>query len=261
MVLKVQGLSFGYNSRPVLKDVHLGAECGEVTSLIGPNAAGKTTLLRCIVGILKVGAGKIWLEGKEIGDLNRAEIAKRMAYVPQDEHPCFPSTVFDSVLIGRRQYLGWKPAERDIDMVCDVLDILGLAGNALRDSMELSGGEKQKMHIARALVQESKILLLDEPTSNLDLRHQLEVMETVRRLARERGFAVLMAIHDVNLAARFSDGVIMLKDGRIFAAGCSQDVLTAENMKSVYGVDAAVIDVDGVPYVVAHRALDEVEHI
>lgn len=255
MKLKIQGLDFRYNSKLVLKDITLEVGEEEILTLLGPNGSGKTTLLRCIMRILNPDKGYILINGRQISKIKRRELAKRMACVPQSEPDNFPTTVFDAILIGRRPYLNWNPSIKDFKIVSEVLHLLELEEFVLRDLNELSGGEKQKVLIARAIVQEPEIMLLDEPTSNLDLRHQLEVLEIIKYLVKKRTISVIMAMHDLNLASKYSDKLVMLKNGKIFSTGTPKQVITPENIKSVYGVEATVYNQSQTPYVVAKKSL------
>ena len=255
MKLKVQGLNFRYNSKLVLKDITLEVGEGEILTLLGPNGSGKTTLLRCIMRILNPDKGYILIDGRQISKIKRRELAKRIACVPQSEPDNFPTTVFDAVLIGRRPYLNWNPSIKDFKIVSEVLHLLELEEFVLRDLNELSGGEKQKVLIARGIVQEPEIMLLDEPTSNLDLRHQLEVLEIIKYLVKKRTISVIMAMHDLNLASKYSDKLVMLKNGKIFSTGTPKQVITPENIKSVYGVEATVYNQSQIPYVMAKKSL------
>lgn len=239
MKLEVLGVEFSYNSKRVLKNVSFSLESGEVGGVIGPNGSGKTTLLRCINKILEPKKGSILIEGEVLNSLKRGEIAKRIGYVPQIESSSFPSTVFDAVLLGRKPHINWKPRPKDLKLVSDVIDMLGLKELAMRDINELSGGQRQKVIIARAFAQEPEVLLLDEPTSNLDLKHQLEVFNLVRRVVKDNQLSAVVAIHDLNLAARYCDKLIIMNDGKVFAAG-SVDILTPENIESVYNVKVSV---------------------
>lgn len=250
MKLKVKGICFRYGSREVLRDVELEARPGEVLSIIGPNGAGKSTLLRCINRILKPYLGTVYLDGKELFNLKAQERARMMGYVPQASGEVFPCTVFETVLMGRRPHLSWGVEKGDLEVVGEVLHRMGLMGFAERYLYELSGGEKQKVLIARALAQEPDVLLLDEPTSNLDVKHQLEVLELVREAAKQQGKCVLMVMHDLNMAVRFSDQLLMLKNGLVFAAGNPQAVLTPENIKAVYEVEAMVMTTGLGPHVI-----------
>lgn len=241
MKLNIRGVEFRYDSSPVLKGVSMEVEKGEILSLIGPNGSGKSTLLRCINRIIDPQKGAVFIDGENISSLGRREIAKLIGYVPQASSQSFPTTVFDTVLMGRRPHISWTPSGHDFEVVSEVLNLLGINEFALRDINELSGGERQKVIIARAVAQEAEVLLLDEPTSHLDLRHQLEVLELIGKLAKQRGITVILALHDLNLAARYSSKIIMLKEGRVHAIGTPEEVITKENIKRVYGVKSEII--------------------
>jgi len=231
----------------------------EVLSLVGPNGCGKTTLIKCVCGILRP-EGTILLGEEEVGSMSRRDVARFIGYVPQSTTSVLSTTVFDTILMGRKPHMGWRVADEDIDRVVEVMKLLSIEEFALRDFSELSGGQKQRVLIARALCQEPEVLLLDEPTSNLDIKHQLEVMETIRSLVKRTGISALMAIHDLNLAARFSDTLVMLKDGKVHAKGDPFSLLTSKNIKTIFGVEAVVMrDLDR-PYVVPLRSLDG-EHL
>ena len=235
MKLKVKNVEFGYNSTLVLEGVSMDLDSSEIIGIVGPNGAGKSTLIRCIDRILTPGGGTILLDENDISNMTRMEIAKRMGYVPQTTTRVFPATVFDTVLMGRRPHLGWKSSDADVDKVLEILELLGIMEFAMRDFNEISGGQQQKVLIARALAQEADILLLDEPTSNLDIRHQLEVMEIMTNIVHRKKISAVMAIHDLNLATRYTTRILMLNGGRIFAVGDPESVLTAENIRRAYG--------------------------
>ena len=253
MKLKVKEMEFSYASTPVLENVCMELAPSEILGIVGPNGAGKSTLLRCIDRILKPQRGSILLDGQEIKEMSRMEIARRMGYVPQTSTRVFPATVFDTVLMGRRPHLGWRSNEQDVEKVLEVLKLLDIVEFALRDFNEISGGQQQKVLIARALAQEADILLLDEPTSNLDIRHQLEAMDIIKKLVKEKGISAIMAIHDLNLGSRYSDRIIMLNSGKIFSAGDPESALTPENIEHIYGVEVKVSNHDGRPYIVPIR--------
>jgi len=229
-------IAFKYGTRSVLKEVSFTVNKGEICSLLGNNGAGKSTLLKCILGFLRPGRGRVFLDGKDLSSMNRTELARRMGYVPQMDMIPARLTVFDTILMGRRPHIIWEARPRDLEVVGSVIETLGLQELSLRYLDELSGGELQKVAIARALAQEPEILLLDEPTSNLDPKNEVEVMEIVKYAVEERGMAALIAIHDVNLALRFSDRFVLLKDGCVLASG-GPEVIVPTSLKEVYGTD------------------------
>ena len=255
MKLKIKDVEFSYASTPILKNVCMELQPSEVLGIVGPNGAGKSTLLRCIDRILKPQRGSILLDGQEVKDMSRMEIARRLGYVPQTSTRVFPATVFDTVLMGRRPHLGWRSNEKDVEKVLEILKLLGIMEFALRDFNEISGGQQQKVLIARALAQEAGVLLLDEPTSNLDIKHQLEAMDIIKKLVKETGISAVMAIHDLNLGSRYSDRIIMLNGGSIFDAGSPSSVLNPESIKQVYGVEAVVREEAGRPYIVPMKPI------
>ncbi len=238
--LIINKLSFNYPGFPVLKDVELEVGAGEVLSIVGPNGSGKSTLLKCINRILKTRKNTVLIDGKCTHKIGLKELSKIMGYVPQTSTSVFPFTVFDVVLMGRKPHINWKLSERDNEIVAEVLDFMGIGELAMRHFNELSGGEQQKVVIARALAQQPQLLLLDEPTSSLDIRHQLEILCILKSLTESKERTVIMAIHDLNLASRFSDKLIMLKQGQIFAVGSPELVLTENNIAAVYGVQSRV---------------------
>jgi iron complex transport system ATP-binding protein len=238
-MLQARGVCFSYGRRAVLRGIDLGVKEGELCSVLGNNGAGKSTLLKCLAGILHPRRGAIYLGGDDRTSLGRREAARRLAYVSQGNGRQARLTVFDAVLMGRRPYITWGVEARDLEVVERVIEALELEELVLRGVDELSGGEYQKVIIARALAQEPRVLLLDEPTSNLDLRNQLEVMQTVRRAVEERGISALMAIHDLNLALRFSDSFLLLHGGVVLASG-GREVISPDNIESTYGVRVRV---------------------
>ncbi|MCI5130443.1 MAG: ABC transporter ATP-binding protein [Candidatus Electrothrix sp. EH2] len=246
-------MGFSYGDSPVLKEMCLELGKAEVLGIVGPNGSGKSTLIRCIDRILKPQKGSIHLDQKEMKHMDRMEIAKRLGYVPQNAPRTFPITVFDTVLMGRRPHLGWYSGEKDRKKVVEALKRLDIDHMALRDFNELSGGEQQRVLIARALAQEADVLLLDEPTSNLDIRHQLEVMDIMRALVVEKGLSAIVVIHDLNLASKYTDRVIMMNRGRIFASGDPVSVFTPRNIAHIYGVEALVRNENGALYILPQR--------
>ncbi|KDE55887.1 ABC transporter ATP-binding protein [Methanoculleus sp. MH98A] len=248
MILSVDGLAFDYRSTPALSDVRFALGRNEVLSILGPNGVGKTTLLKCINTILTPKNGAILIDGREVLALNRVEIAREIGYVPQR---CETGrlTVFDAILLGRRPHIRWNISENDLKVVDAAIRRLNLEALSLRYIDEISGGELQKVSVARAFVQEPRLLLLDEPTSSLDLKNQLDILRIVREAVREQPVSAVMTMHDLNLALRYSDGFIFLKEGTIFAAGGSE-VVTPAMLREVYGVHVIVERHKGIPVVI-----------
>ncbi|HSA38285.1 MAG TPA: ABC transporter ATP-binding protein [Methanoregula sp.] len=238
MILNVADLSFRYNSHPVLQDVGCTASPGEIVAILGPNGAGKTTLLRCLNAMLRPRTGTIMLGEQDILSLSRREIAQSMAYVPQHIEP--PKvTAFDAILLGRRPWIGWDMRRDDVLKVQSIIDQLGLANLAMRHVDAMSGGELQKVAIARALVQEPRVLLLDEPTSSLDLKNQHGIMQFIRSIVRIHRLTALMTMHDLNLALHYADKFVLVKEGRVFGAG-GEEIITPEMIEEVYGIPVTI---------------------
>ncbi|MFO8020012.1 MAG: ABC transporter ATP-binding protein [Promethearchaeia archaeon] len=236
----MKNLKFAYEENPVLNDINFQIPRGEFIGVVGPNGSGKSTLLKNIIGILEPQEGEIILNGKGLGDCSGREIAKKIGYVPQNNNRIFPTTVFDTVLMGRKPYINWMETTHDKKIVAEALELLNLGEFALRHINELSGGERQKVFIARALVQQPEYFILDEPTNNLDLRHKLEVLNILEQFT-EMNASVIVAIHDLNLALQFCKRIIILKKGRIFADG-DKNVLSRETIEEVYGVSVNFIE-------------------
>lgn len=250
MSIHVKNLSFNYGKASVLKHINLQVADGEVVSLVGPNGAGKSTLLKCVNRILKTSDGTILIDGEDVKRLNLKKLARIFGYVPQTALHTFPATVFDTVLLGRRPYVDWVVSPENRDIVYEMLVLMDLDHLALRQFNELSGGEQQRALIARALAQEPRVLLLDEPTSNLDLKHQLEVLDHVVAIVREKEVSVIMAIHDLNLASQYSDRIIFLRRGEIYMSGTPKEALVSRNIRTVYEVEAMVNNDSGRPHIV-----------
>ena len=240
MGLSVEGLTFSYGKKTVLREVSFEVPSGCVLGLLGPNGTGKTTLLKAVGALHRPKSGRCLLDGEDLLSMSTAARAKRAAYVPQSTHAPFPARVIDIVMLGRMPFLRYSPTQRDKEIAAGALSRLGLEELAFRDIGALSGGERQRVLIARALAQQPKLLLLDEPTSSLDLKNQLQTMGLVRDLAREEKLTAVISIHDLNLAALFCDRFLMLKEAQVFAFGGAEEVLPSANIKSVYGVEAEV---------------------
>ncbi len=257
MNIAVQQVTFSYKSTKNLNAISLQLNKSEVLGLIGPNGSGKTTLIKCINKILEPKQGTILLGEQEIKKLSRTQIANHIGYVPQSStYNQDTITVFEVVMMGRRPHVTWQSSEKDAEKVWSTLKALDIEHLAMRNFYELSGGEQQRILMARALAQEAKVLLLDEPTSSLDIKHQLEVMELTRQLVKTENLSAMMAIHDLNLAARFCDKIVMLKQGKIYAAGTAQSVLNVENIKAVYDVQVEINYSHNIPYVIPLSAIN-----
>jgi len=242
MKLSVKEIDFYYDSIKVLENVTFEVGEREILGIVGPNGSGKTTLLRCINMVLKPKIGTILINDKSIFKLDRKEIAKKIGVVPQNSTIYFPFTVFDIVLMGRTPHLDRldKESPKDLEIAKVAMEITNTLHLADRLIDEISGGEKQRVIIARALTQEPKILLLDEPTLHLDINHQLEILKLVKKLAKKSRLVVILVSHDLNLASRYCDKLMLLSLGRIYSIGSPKDVLTPENIKKVYNVDVEV---------------------
>lgn len=241
-LLEVEDLTFAYNGRPVLVGVSLRLMQGEILALVGPNGAGKSTLIRLAAGLLRPGGGKVRLFGSPPQNWSPRELARMVALVPQGAYIPPTFTVWESVLLGRTPYLGFLgiPRERDRRAARRALEQVGAADLTDRFVGQLSGGERQRVLLARALAQEPHCLLLDEPTTHLDIHHQVAILSLIRRMASEEGIAVLVVLHDLNLAATFADRLALLVDGRLLALGDPREVLRQERLTAVYG-DAVVV--------------------
>lgn len=249
MVLKIEGLECGYGRRSVVKGADLVVDNGEVAALLGPIGSGKTTLIKCILGIARVFRGSVNIDGVHLSRASRRDWSRLVAYVSQSLERPLGMRAIDIVLLGRLPHIGFRYNDRDYEIAYKALGELGISHLAHRSVNELSGGEYQLIHLARALAQGARVLLLDEPVSNLDIKHQVVVMEKIREAARDKGVSVLMSMHDVNLALKYSDSVVFMRGGKIVARGPPQ-VVGPAIIKEVYDVDAKVVWLDGEPKVV-----------
>jgi iron complex transport system ATP-binding protein len=252
MTLQVQHVSFGYDAGREslgeatrsfsLCDVSVTVQRGSLTGLLGPNGCGKTTLLKLMAGVLRPREGSITLDGRAIDAISRRELARHIAVVPQETHPAFDYSVLEMVLMGRHPHLGAFQLEGpdDIAIAHDALSATGTSHLAGRAYMTLSGGEKQRVVIASALAQVPEVLLLDEPTASLDLQYQMEVASLLGRLNQDRGVSMVLATHDLNLAASLCDWLVLVRSGRVVAHGPTREVLTAAMIQQLYDVEADV---------------------
>ena len=246
--LKNIGFAYDKNAAPVLRDVSFTLADGQCASVLGNNGAGKSTLLKCIDRILRPQSGQVLINGQDVFTLSANDMARQVAYVAQNARSS-DLLVFDTVLLGRRPYIRWDVSEHDREVVSALLERMKLTHLAMRPLSHLSGGEAQKVLLARALAQEPRLLLLDEPTSNLDPRNQHEVMQLVREIAEERNICVITVLHDLNLAIRYSDRFLLLKDSGVYASG-GAECMTPENIEAVYSMHVHIIEHRGIPVVV-----------
>ena len=244
MMLTVNELKFMYRNKDVLKEIGFSIEQGQVIAVLGPNGVGKTTLLKCLNRILKAREGTVMLDEENLLSLGTMDIARRVGYVPQRVETG-RLTAFDAVLLGRRPHIGWDITTRDIAIVDAIFRRLGMESLRLSYIDEMSGGELQKIAIARALVQEPRILLLDEPTSNLDLKNQVDILNTIRAIVRDHKIAAIMTMHDLNQALRFADTFIFIKNGTVYIQG-NRDIVTPAVIEEVYGLPVMIGEFGGV---------------
>ena len=238
--LSVENVRFSYGSTAVLKGITIEDTLpGKITATIGPNAAGKTTFFKCVAGLLKP-EGVVWLDGRDIRDYSREEITKRVSYLPQESPVNAVLTVFEAVLLARKHTLSWRVSDEDLRSVTQVLEDLDIEDLSTRFLNELSGGQKQMVSIAQSLVRDPEVLLMDEPTSSLDLQRQLEVLDLIGQVTAERGIVTLISLHDLNLAARYAARFVVMDQGAVYASGDAASVLTPQMLRDVYGVNATV---------------------
>lgn len=242
-MLRLDQVTVGYGTKPVLHQVTIQLPPGEVLGIVGPNGVGKSTLIKVASGVLPPFQGRIWVGETDLSHLPPPERARLIAVVPQATQLPAAFQALDIVMLGRTPYLGWlgREGETDHRIVAEVMEKTGTAQLAGRRVGELSGGEQQKLFIARALAQTPSVLLLDEPTAHLDLKHQDEVLGLVRSLALDQGLSVMMTLHDLNLVARFADRVALLSNGMVYRLGKPSEVLTPQDLATVYGLEIHVI--------------------
>jgi iron complex transport system ATP-binding protein len=248
-MLEVKGLHFRHQHTKVdvLKGVEFSVNGGEIATLLGPNGSGKTTVLKCIAGLWKPQKGEILFGSKNISNLPYEKRAKMLAVVPQEHEPPFPYSVLEVVLMGRAPHVSMfsSPSRNDYVKAEEAINTVGITHLKEKAYTKISGGERQLALIARALAQESSVLLLDEPTSYLDFRNKVLVLKKVREIAKGNGLTVLMTLHDPNLAMLFSDKAVMINEGHVVSNGAPESVITEDNLKKVYGIDVSIINWNG----------------
>jgi iron complex transport system ATP-binding protein len=241
-VIQVDSIFFRYHQDWVLQDISFQLRKGEFVGVIGPNGSGKTTLLKILYRLLSPDQGEVLFDGLSLKQMSRAEIAKKIAVVAQETYPAFPFRAIEMVLMGRSPYLGHLMFERpkDLEIARKAMEWTETLPISERPIDEQSGGERKRVYIARALAQEPEVILLDEPTTNLDIHHQVEFLDLVLSLNREKGLTIFMASHDLNLASEYCDRLIFLQNGRIYKMGSPEEVMTRENIEKVYGCEVWV---------------------
>lgn len=259
MEVRIEDMSFGYGDMRVLHHIDLVIGRPGLVCIVGPNGVGKSTLVRCINKLETPDSGRITVDGIDLREIPSKELAKVMGYVPVASSDIFSMTVFDTVLMGRHPFQSFgRTTDLDRKIAKRSMKMMGVKHLALRGFDELSAGQHQKVAIARGLAQTPRMLILDEPTSNLDVRHQMQVTERLRDLAVSTGMTVLMISHDLNTSAKYADEmIVMALPGVIHSVGTPREVLTEATIRYVYGVDCEVVDDDGRPHVVLKRALPD----
>ena len=241
-MIELDNVSLGYNHRAILQNVSMKAGPGQILGLVGPNGSGKSTLIKGMTRVIDLFSGSILIDTRDIKTINRDELARLVATVPQS--PALPGafTAFEVVLMGRTPRLGLLRYEggKDLAVAWQAMKATHTQSFAERRVSELSGGERQRLVIARALTQQPKAMLLDEPIANLDINHQIEILNLVKSLCLEQSLTVIIALHDLNLAAQYCDWMVMLNGGKVYAQGTPLDIVTAPNIKRVYGADVCV---------------------
>lgn len=257
MRIDISDLGFGYREgRKVLNGIDLHLEGPGLVCVVGPNGVGKSTLIKCINGLLKPTSGNVTIDGRDVRDIGRKELAMTVGYVPPKTTDMFSLPVVDAIMVGRHNLQGWRNTEGDVDRVASILRLLGIEDLAMRPFSQLSSGQHQKVSIARGLAQETPILLLDEPTSNLDIRHQVYVTEMLRAIAEIQEKLIVMISHDLNIASRYAHEMVVMKEpGTLHSHGRPSDVVTRDMIREVYRMDCIVEEHDGAPHIVLGSVL------
>ena len=250
MDIEFKDVWFGYSSeKQILKGVNLKINGPGLICIIGPNGVGKTTLVKCINRLLKPTKGEVLINGVSVEEYDSTDLAKIIGYVPASTKDIFSMPVIDAILIGRHNHQKWRTTQKDLELVRRAMKVLGIEDLSMQGYNELSAGQHQKVTLARGLVQETETLLLDEPTANLDVKHQVYVAQLLRELADKKNMTIVMICHDLNIAARYSSQIIMMYDGAIERVGLPEEVFDRDIIRKVYGIDCEIIEFEGKPNV------------
>lgn len=251
VLIEVKDVSFQYNeNQQILKNISFTIDEPMFLCIVGPNGVGKSTLIRCINGLLKPTSGTVEINGRDVQTIPLRDLAKEISYVPVMNRDFNVMTVLDTVLIGRYARQKWKTTSEDINIAYKALEAMEISHLSMRNFNELSAGQHQKVSLARGLIQEAPVLILDEPTSNLDVRHQMYVSAFLQKLVKKTGITVIMVSHDLNLSSKYADKIIaMAPPGILYNMGTPKEVINKEMLRDIYHVDSKIIDDDGKPHV------------
>lgn len=257
MRMELKNVSFAYKSSqtPALHDINLVLEESGLYCIVGPNGVGKSTMVKCMNRILKPTSGQVLLNDVDIQNMKLKEIAEHIGYVPVQTQDVFSMPVIDAILLGRQKANKWKTTDEDLEIAARVMKMMGIQDLAMRGFNHLSAGQHQKVAIARGLVQQPEMLILDEPTANLDVKHQVYVSELLRAMAIEENMIVLMISHDLNIAAKYAHKIIVMEHGTVVDVGTSKDIITEDLVARVYEVECKIEDDEGRPHVVLGSVL------
>ena len=258
MRIDSENLTFGYGGSKILDSINLVLSGPGLVCIIGPNGVGKSTLVKCIDGLLKPDSGRIMIDGEDVSDMSRSELADRIAYVPATGMDCFSMPVMESILVGRSNKQRWRTSKKDLRIVNDAMKLMGIEELSMHGCNELSAGQHQRVALARGIVQETDIMILDEPTANLDVRHQIYVTQLLRAFADMERKLIIMICHDLNIAARYAtEIVVMAPPGVIDRVGSASDVIKEDVIRRIYDIDCEVRSYEGRPLVILKSTFGE----
>ncbi|GAB6184286.1 ABC transporter ATP-binding protein [Thermodesulfovibrio hydrogeniphilus] len=248
-MLKIENLSSGYGNREILHGISLKFVKGKIYAILGPNGSGKSTLLKTIDRVIKPRAGTVYLSEEDFRKISSRNLAKKIAYLPQNSNSVPYSTVFDAILLGRKPHISFEPTRKDLEIVERIINNLELNQYAFRKINELSGGEAQKVLIARALAQESEVLLLDEPVNHFDPKNQIEILKFLKKITIELNLVTIIVMHDLNLAIQFGDYFIFMKNGKVYREG-DLNIINEDLIKEIFEIDVKIFQLNGRKFVI-----------